>query len=582
MIHSHSRALLPLTFLALGASAARAQATLHSGHEVANVSPSAHGGFDPTSTSVGDLDGDREFDLIFVSHSLVRAKYWVDAMNSEEVLPDLAGGLPQLMANDAAILRDGGGQAPDAVVAVGDSGLQILRLDANLDWTLEHHVSGPWSGASQLEIVDWDNNGYLDILALDSSGTSVITHLWDGSAWADGPSVQMPGSVEAYCSLDWNASGPLEIAVTTSSALHVVVEAGPVDLIDYTRSSPLAPGRIAPVDHGSLRPEDSIAWLVGPAGNGHSYISIFGKWTVPTVLELQNFQPESFFSGDATGDGLTDLMATDPTSFDMVLAEQAPDASFSAAFLEEVDCTPEPLMLGDTGVQATAIADLDHDGFLDLVLAQTSASGFHLLRGPMGTASLSVDGARRTLTKGSASICTNTAGDGYFSIELEYESLPAGTAFLELLTFTQDTANQQMNDTAHSACYWVGSSTNFYQIDFDIPGPLESGHPLSTDWIADDRLFHFVVRPVDSNLQVTGPNVLATFSMDYAAIQTQIADDDWDGHQIFTGVSDCDPPSPNGTPHGGVVKIKRFLPGTPPRLHYDVGCVTPDNTPPTP
>ena len=62
----------------------------------------------------------------------------------------------------------------------------------------------------------------------------------------------------------------------------------------------------------------------------------------------------------------------------------------------------------------------------------------------------------------------------------------------------------------------------------------------------------------------------------------EAADDDWDGHQIFTGVSDCDPPSPNGTPHGGVVKIKRFLPGTPPRLHYDVGCVTPDNTPPTP
>jgi FG-GAP-like repeat/FG-GAP repeat len=318
----------------------------------------------PRVVTTGDLNGDGKPDLMTVngragSVSVLLGKGdGTFASQPQDVLIETA---PIVAASLGDVDRDG---KPDLVVALGGSNAQgaLLVLLAKGDGTFAAPVG--YTGQSYqtwLGLADANRDGNLDIVVAGADGLSVLVGQGDG---AFAPKVDGPASpnVAGLTLGDFNGDGNPDLAV----AMSADGSSGSVGVLAGTKSGsfgadttfPTAPNPNS-VALADLDRDGNLDAVTVNASAGAGTVSVMlgrGDGTLaPRHDYAAGIAPSSLVLGDMDGDGQLDIAVADGSAVNVILSKG--DGSFGT-----------PVGYGTAGPTAgVALGDLDRDGKLDVV-----------------------------------------------------------------------------------------------------------------------------------------------------------------------------------------------------------------------
>ncbi|MGA2593848.1 MAG: VCBS repeat-containing protein [Bryobacteraceae bacterium] len=324
----------------------------------------------------------------------------------------LVAGTPQALAI-ADLNRDG---IPDIVVGTAE-GTQVLL--GRGDGTFLPPLTAGKTSVLSVVVADFNNDGVPDIAAtLLSNGTHISLALGNGNGTFQPPTLLPIPCVDCYlAAADFNGDGNMDLAVASTSVLVVFPGNG-----DGTFGSGW-PG------HGTRFTTAVKAGDVDRDGKPDLVVTDFGAGTVIVLLGNGSgaFQRTDYPVGDSpfqtvladfNGDGLPDLAAVDrDTDTVVVLLNQGaglfgPSASFGAGCARFQGCTLQGVAAGDfthngkidlatpgailygngdgtfqrpAGFVSGAFpwqvasADFNHDGYADLLVANSAATNVSVL-----------------------------------------------------------------------------------------------------------------------------------------------------------------------------------------------------------
>jgi hypothetical protein len=363
-------------------------------------------GGDPRSVEAGDLNKDGVLDLAVANFSGTVSTYLGNGDGTFASRSDVeAGNAPWSVAlgdvNSDGIL--------DCVTAnVGSSNCTVLL--GRGDGTLTFHTQFPGGFlARYAELEDVNGDGKLDVLLVSEGGNTLTVHPGNGDGTFGTHRTAAVGSKPLGLALgDWNRDGRLDLVTTSADSPYLTVRLGRAD---GELDAPATVGvggettKILTADFNGdgipdlaalSRDETGIMTL---RGNGD------GTFGPPAVvpLEIPSF---NFAFGDVTGDGVLDLVVADNAGGPLRVFAGHGDGSFAPPTLVDAGAHPSIVALGDlegdglldavTGsisilrgmggslrlgavlpvggaVTDVAIADLDLDGRLDLVVTREGA-----------------------------------------------------------------------------------------------------------------------------------------------------------------------------------------------------------------
>ncbi len=302
--------------------------------------------FDYGGVAVGDIDGDAKKDIVSASHGSGLVSLFGDGKGGFRVVRE---GLPQRdFSAQAVVLIDADGDGkldiaasrdtPGETTGAADKNMVRIYLFRGVENGWQFKPGGLVGGffSYSLSNLDYDGDGRQDVVT-GSNQSGALTLLWKNQGDGTFSGVSWEGVIEPY-------------------AFHFMTTPGT-----------FGPRRAATVADsftmGITQPERLRA-------NGISlYTFEDGKWTRHRVWRKK--QPRGnvlgIAMGDLDGDRLDDIVFADDENRRLRMLFQQPDGTFL-----EAPESHEPAM--DSPGQCLRLADLDGDGRLDVVLAQTISS----------------------------------------------------------------------------------------------------------------------------------------------------------------------------------------------------------------
>ncbi|NLY02168.1 MAG: cadherin-like domain-containing protein, partial [Rhodopirellula sp.] len=334
------------------------------------------------SATLGDFDGDGKLDV-------ATSRTFFSGDRPDDVLVLLGNGdgtfgtetaydaglsATQLLSGDFD--GDGSTDLVTAEPSVGGAGISLLlnQGDGTFGPAVSYFAGG---GSWGIALGDLDSDGHLDVATanFDSGTVGLLLGRGDGTLIASRLSDALAGLLWSIIPGDLNRDGKLDLVVASSHSDYVDVLIGrgdgsfdampPVAIPNQTVASVVAPRDMAIADNNGDG-EDEL--LVAAAVTGTiATVPILADGSLGTPVLRTQSVGSRFAFGDFNGDGRIDAAAVKTISFvgsgrftnevEVLLAQT--DQTFIAG-------AAQPTGTGASGVVA---ADVNHDGRLDLVIA---------------------------------------------------------------------------------------------------------------------------------------------------------------------------------------------------------------------
>lgn len=390
---------------------------------------------------LADLNGDGALDVAAVAS---------DADEATVLLAEAGGSLG--VANDYPV-----NEAPVAIAVGdldGDGALDIVTADSTADtvsillgiagggtFELAESISVTVAGSAKggqtgvgrdptdIEVVDVDGDGHLDIVTANNDSKDVSVLLNDGNATFDlpvhaevlAPYEQVsPNSTSSLAMADFNDDGRIDVAIADSYGESLDLVAGAGDglfLPARTFHSGFGGNNARWVDTGDYDGDGRVEFVTSDhSGGGHHYglqlaagdfswtssgssyayavamgdvdgdgtderfqsyyqsIQVFGSEESFSPVGIGAVAPFFLVATDATGDGLLDLLMTSPNDDSVILVAGTGGDAWGG---------PNPISTlnsdGGEGPEGLAVADLNGDDMVDLVTANADTGDLSVM-----------------------------------------------------------------------------------------------------------------------------------------------------------------------------------------------------------
>ncbi len=314
----------------------------------------------PSAVLLADLNGDRKDEIIVTA--MTEDTLWIISSLPPVVLSTLPGPTSPIVRN---LTGDG---SPKIIISTNfDNHLQIFGENRRGTSILPQRHLSSQHGPVAIDTTDLDHNGFLDLISANLLAGNIRALLQDGGQkFRPSHVIAQVDSPTCVAARDFNKDGLVDLAVTSSS---------PGDLLLFFRK-PDGNFQSPRVCHVGDRP----AWLdvadfnsdgipdIAVALNSFNGAAVVMSRAGPTG-SFEDARPlllpapsNSVAAGDLNGDGLPDLVFSQPTIGKIAILYGEAKGSFSRPVLKEVGKNPT----------SVAIGDVNGDGKADIACANLS------------------------------------------------------------------------------------------------------------------------------------------------------------------------------------------------------------------
>jgi Big-like domain-containing protein/VCBS repeat protein len=379
----------------------------------------------------------------------------------------------------------GGGQPDLAITNSGDNTLTILVNNGGGTFRQWATISLPGVFPTQLVAADFNGDGKIDLAVLNTCGTGA------GGCFPQA-APQGPGTVTILLN---NGDGTFTIsptALTTGNVPYAMVGAdlngdGVIDLVVANQSS------------------NNLTILMG---NGD------GTFTPTAASPATGNAPSAIAIGDFNRDGSLDLAVTNSTDNTVSILLNQNCTSLPVALCAFAPAPTSPAV--GLGPAAISIADMNADGFLDLVVANSSDNSVSILLGdgagnfqsvvPQGQTNFSTGASPQAVVladfndDGRLDIVTSNASGSYSYLrqaavaQLVLTTNNPQSSYGQLVTLTANVNPPFGQPTpTGTATFFDGTtplgtvSINSYQARFEYPGLNAGSHQITAVYSGDSN-----------------------------------------------------------------------------------------------
>lgn len=288
---------------------------------------------------------------------------------------------------DAAVLPGMSPDGRDALAVTAQRGLSLAWWDEENDKLGQRLLSAPdWDGTLLVRSADLDQSGTVDLVGLGDDGRTVRSLLADdpaGSSFSEGTGFVLGGSATELLPLQWDGSGPLELAFLTDLGLEVYDRLGNLlELFEF-----FGPGDVLVVLHESRLGYDRLAWVNTGADDASQFLWVIDQTGVEGPLQGGPLEVVSGAAADYDMDGDDDLFLVHRTNHEALYLENLHTAAqpLGPTFSAGIDGLSF-FNLGPPGPNPSqggwpSFGDLDGDGDPDLFVPVQSTGTAHVLSG---------------------------------------------------------------------------------------------------------------------------------------------------------------------------------------------------------
>ena len=274
---------------------------------------------------------------------------------------------------------------PSSVMASNATGLEVYAWSASLQAmeSLGHASTDIRThNASSLSIIE--NGGSLRLAGVSADGSTVFCGSLVGNTFSADHSFSVAGQVKAWCYLQWDGSGPLELLVHDANGLNLFDEAGNA-LWAAPYASTAANPHLTRFRDPNLGADRAVWSTTDTAGAGLLFVLDQRLPAFEPPLAFGPLQVGALDMFDWNGDGLSDLFLSSSSIREARVLTRQGEAIFptqntftlteSEVFNLHHHTTPV-----QTGASLGVGADFDLDGDVDLLLVSNDDAHIELLR----------------------------------------------------------------------------------------------------------------------------------------------------------------------------------------------------------
>jgi len=509
-----------------------------------------------TDGAVGDFDDDSVTDALILRGGTLVLAHAVDVFTNLKQIDDGVNAMTPFGADPSV---------PDGVAAVRAPGLFVYAIDGSsgsIVITRTLLEGGAWAGAVDLQVGDWDGDGYQDLIGLSASRTTVLVKKGTSAGWGTTETLTLPVTMQAFAPLQWDLTDPeLEVVlVDQANQMAMVYDHdgyGPL----YTRGNGLGRTLIAPF-HQVGATYDRVALYMGNATGSVGFLTVFDHIGMETASAFPGEVPFALATHDVLGDDQPDLAITFESSADVLIAEnlstsQAPtfdaslvDHTFFLDMYQHLDMQPAVA----ANHAPACFGDLDGDGKTDLLLPADGVYAPVLVHGGFGPLEAAPSG--RLIHQGVSDAC-EVGGFAKLDFTFNYPNPDPDVAEFRISVFRQPDPFSPVDPTAISMCPLDLGGVTYHVDDLYLDGFGESWGPSSSN----PNVYHLLIRPVDAGGRMADAPLLAAFTIHPNGLDPLYLSDGWvgayDEHEYLDPCGGQQGNPPSGNPVGGFTELKR-------------------------
>ncbi len=331
----------------------------------------------PQGVLVSDLDQDGHMDVVTVD---TYQKHVTFLQGSATGTFEIVATVPLALAAEEtpghAVIRDFDEDGlADVLVSVYESGeVQLLRNPGSLLFTLPSPADRTVVGAKPLglDAADFNGDGHWDVLVANSADSSIQVLIGDGTgAFTVGAPIPMGGRTFAAFGGDLDDNGAPDAVITMTdldgqNPRIALLEGDGLGGLTFKGGFPLG-GVSATIQSGDLNLDGSVDLVFGQSTLFTDEISILindGDFAFSLSTLVVGANPGSLSIADVDADGDADIVIP-VGSGELRIALGDGTGEFPVIVPLESSVFGMPVPYGTT---ASAFADLNHDGLLDLLM----------------------------------------------------------------------------------------------------------------------------------------------------------------------------------------------------------------------
>ncbi|WP_027419986.1 FG-GAP-like repeat-containing protein [Crocinitomix catalasitica] len=322
----------------------------------------------PNELCTSDLDGDGDYDVAVVYRDKV-AWYENDGAGVFGPQTEIDGSLPD---GSYIVSGDVDGDGDMDLVASGSNGEYYTKVayyenDGTGAFTLELINSSSWPVYNDLELFDYNEDGYLDVLTADSYRDVIKGYPFDGLDFGDAVIIDNPNNCNVIRILD--ADGDENIDLVTSRVDDGAGGSGDIILLKNNGGGTFEDvGFINNSVHGIIKEvittdlnSDGHIDVLYVQNKKVEYVRNTGATGFDQRIVLEDeLNALLVGAGDINGDGYVDVVLTDFIADELLWLENDGEGNFG-----------DPQLIYDEieSEQVLVVDDLNGDGFADVLCA---------------------------------------------------------------------------------------------------------------------------------------------------------------------------------------------------------------------